>query len=47
VDPVGTWNCVIYGHPELGDERVLLNFGANGGSQLARQDGDEITRGRP
>jgi hypothetical protein len=43
VDPVGTWNCVIYGHPEFGDERVLLNFGANGGSQLARQDGDEIT----
>ena len=34
---------MIYGHPEFGDERVLLNFGANGGSQLARQDGDEIT----
>ncbi len=43
LNPVGSWNCVIYGHPEFGDERVLLNFGANGGSQLARQEGDEIS----
>jgi hypothetical protein len=47
VDPVGTWNCVVYGHPAFGDERVLLNFGTNGGAQLARQEGDEILAWTP
>jgi hypothetical protein len=44
---VGTWNCVLYGHPAFGDERVLLNFNADGGSQLARQEGEEITAWTP
>jgi hypothetical protein len=43
LDPVGTWNCVIYGHPAFGDERVLLSFAADGASQLARQELDEIS----
>jgi hypothetical protein len=47
VDPVGTWNCVVYGHPAFGDERVLLSFAANGGAQLARQQGDEISAWAP
>lgn len=34
---------MVYGHPAFGDERVLLSFSAGGDSQLARQDGDEIT----
>lgn len=36
IDPVGTWGCVLYGHPAFGDERVLLRFVADGGAQLAR-----------
>jgi hypothetical protein len=47
VDPVGTWNCVVYGHPAFGDERLLLHFATNGGAQLARQDGDEISAWEP
>lgn len=47
VNPVGTWNCVVYGHPAFGDERLLLNFAADGGSQLARQEGDEISAWTP
>lgn len=30
VDPVGTWRCVVYGHPSLGDERRLFRFGDDG-----------------
>lgn len=26
LDPVGMWSCVLYGNPQLGDERLLLNF---------------------
>lgn len=45
VDPVGTWSCLIYGHPELGDERVLLRFEPDGRAGLARS-GDDGARGR-
>jgi hypothetical protein len=38
IDPVGTWNCVIYGAPALGDERMLFSFAANGRARVARQD---------
>jgi hypothetical protein len=47
VDPVGTWNCVVYGHPAFGDERVLLSFSTGGGSQLARLEDDEIKDWEP
>jgi hypothetical protein len=36
VDPVGTWSCVVWGHPEFGDERVLFNFAPDGVARLAR-----------
>jgi hypothetical protein len=36
IDPIGTWRCVLYGHPDFGDERVLLHFAASGAVQLAR-----------
>jgi hypothetical protein len=36
LDPVGTWSCVVWGHPEFGDERVLFNFAAQGVARLAR-----------
>jgi hypothetical protein len=36
VDPIGTWSCVVWGHPEFGDERVLLNFAPEGVARLAR-----------
>jgi hypothetical protein len=36
VDPLGTWSCVVWGHPEFGDERVLLNFAPQGVARLAR-----------
>jgi hypothetical protein len=45
VDPVGIWSCLIYGHPQLGDERVLLRFEADGRAGLARS-GDDGARGR-
>jgi hypothetical protein len=47
VDPVGTWNCVVYGHPAFGDERVLLSFNSGGGAQLARLEDDEIKDWEP
>jgi hypothetical protein len=42
VDPVGTWTCVVWGHPEFGDERVLLNFDARGVARLARIENDAV-----
>jgi hypothetical protein len=42
VDPVGTWSCVIWGHPEFGDERVLLNLAATGVARLARVEDDAV-----
>jgi hypothetical protein len=36
VDPIGTWSCVVWGHPEFGDEKVLLNFAPQGVARLAR-----------
>ena len=43
VDPVGTWSCVVWGHPEFGDERVLLNFDR----PRRRAIGAHRERGRP
>jgi hypothetical protein len=40
IDPVGTWSCVVWGHPDFGDERVLLNFDASGVARLGRIDND-------
>ena len=42
IDPVGTWSCVIWGHPEFGDERVLLNLDASGVARLARVENDAV-----
>jgi len=36
LDPIGTWRCVLYGNPTLGDERVLLSFGPDQSSRMAR-----------
>jgi hypothetical protein len=37
VDPhVGTWRCVLFGNPALGDERVLLKLEADGRTGIAR-----------
>jgi hypothetical protein len=36
VDPIGTWSCVVWGHPEFGDERVLMSFAPQGVARLAR-----------
>jgi len=42
IDPVGTWSCVVWGHPEFGDERMLFNFGASGVARLARIENDAV-----
>jgi hypothetical protein len=42
MDPIGTWSCVVWGHPEFGDERVLLNFDAAGVARLARIENDAV-----
>jgi len=36
LDPVGTWRCVVYGHPTYGDERVLLGFAPDQSARMAR-----------
>lgn len=40
IDPVGTWSCVVWGHPDFGDERMLFNFAPQGVARLARIEGD-------
>jgi hypothetical protein len=42
IDPIGTWGCVVYGHPDLGDQRMLFHFAAGGAARIARVD-DEKT----
>ena len=41
-DPVGTWSCVVWGHPEFGDERVLFNFAPQGIARLARIEPEAV-----
>ena len=43
LDPVGTWNCVVYGHPAFGDERLLLSVLADGSTKVARLLDGEIS----
>ena len=47
VDHVGTWKCVLYGHPGLGDERLLLRFSAGGGTDFAPPSADTRRPWRP
>ena len=35
IDHRGVWNCILYGDPERDDERVVLNFGADGSTRMA------------
>jgi len=39
LDPIGTWRCMLYGNPALGDERVLLSFAPDGTARLAHSAG--------
>jgi hypothetical protein len=39
IDPIGTWSCVLYGHPDIGDQRVLLHFATSGAARMSRFDG--------
>lgn len=41
-DPIGTWSCVVWGHPDFGDERVLFSFDAGGIARLARIENDAV-----
>jgi hypothetical protein len=43
LDPVGTWTCVVYGHPAFGDERVLLNVLSDGSVRVARVLDGEVS----
>jgi len=43
LDPVGTWRCVVYGHPAFGDERVLLDVARGGSVRIARLEKGEIS----
>lgn len=42
IDPVGTWSCVVWGHPEFGDERVLLSLDESGVARLARIENEAV-----
>ena len=37
------WNCILYGDPETGDERVIFNFGPDGSTRMARP-GEAVQR---
>jgi hypothetical protein len=43
LDPVGTWTCVVYGHPAFGDERVLFNVLVDGSVRVARLLDGEVS----
>jgi hypothetical protein len=43
LDPVGTWNCVVYGHPAFGDERVLLDVARDGSVRAAHERDGELS----
>jgi hypothetical protein len=43
LDPVGTWSCVVYGHPAFGDERVLLDIGRDGTVRAAHERDGELS----
>ncbi len=43
LDPVGTWNCVVYGHPAFGDERVLLDVTRDGTVRAAHERDGELS----
>lgn len=42
IDPVGTWSCVVWGHPDFGDERMLFNFAPQGLARLARIENEAV-----
>ncbi|HEY9182448.1 MAG TPA: hypothetical protein VIQ99_04560, partial [Gammaproteobacteria bacterium] len=42
IDPIGTWSCVVWGHPDFGDERVLLRFDTDGVARLARLENEAV-----
>ena len=37
IDPRGTWTCVLYGNPALGDERVVLSFAPDRSTLVAKR----------
>jgi Gram-negative bacterial TonB protein C-terminal len=41
-DPIGTWSCVVWGHPDFGDERVLMSFDPAGVARLARLENEAV-----
>jgi hypothetical protein len=43
LDPIGTWGCVVYGHPDFGDQRVLLHFSASGAARIARVEEEKTS----
>ena len=43
LDPVGTWSCVVYGHPAFGDERVLLDVSRDGTVRAAHERDGEVS----
>ena len=42
INPIGTWTCVVWGHPEFGDERVLFNFAPGGIARLAHIEAEAV-----
>lgn len=43
LDPVGTWSCLVYGHPAFGDERVLLDVARDGTIRAADERDGELS----
>lgn len=40
LDPRGTWTCVLYGNPAIGDERILLSFAPDQSTLMAVPEED-------
>ena len=47
LDPRGTWTCVLFGNPALGDERALLSFAPDHSTLIAKPNENEARRWSP
>jgi hypothetical protein len=47
IDPVGVWNCLVYGRPAIADQRVFLELAADGSAAVLRLREGESVRWTP
>lgn len=47
VDPVGVWNCLVYGRPAIADERLFFKLSSDGSTAVLRLREGHGARWRP